>query len=54
MGDVGVIGVILSDYREMLVSMNNRNPTVEYEYGIQLIDLIIRDIAKQGIDLCLD
>lgn len=50
MGDVGAIGVILEDYREMLVSMNNRNPTPEYEYGIKLLDLIFRDIKNQGID----
>ena len=51
MSDVGAIGVILEDYREMLECMNNKNPTPEYEYGIKLLDLIVKDILKQGIDL---
>jgi len=49
--DVGAIGLILEDYREMLESMNNKNPTPEYEYGIQLLDLIFKDIADKGIVL---
>jgi hypothetical protein len=51
MSDVGAIGLILKDYREMLVCMNNKVPTSEYEYGIHLLDLIIKDIKAQGIDL---
>lgn len=51
MSDVGAIGVILADYREMLESMNNKNPTPEYEYGIHLLDLIVKDIKEEGIDI---
>lgn len=53
MSDVGAIGVILSNYREMLKHMHKKYHIREYEYGILLIDLIIKDIEKQGIDLNL-
>lgn len=51
MGDAGAIGVILSDCKILLEEMNNREPASEYEYGIQLINYIIDEIEKQGIDL---
>ena len=51
MSDIGAIGVILFDCKVLMEELNNYHPSSEYEYGIQLINHIIDEIEKQGIDL---
>lgn len=51
MSNAGAIGLILNDYHEILKCMNNKNPTPEYKYGIQLLDLILKDIKDKGINI---